>query len=56
MEILNDVTNVASKTGHNYYITSGCSKHLNDYFFDCSANISCVQYVGYWVELSHDSG
>lgn len=55
MKILNYVTNVASKTSHNYYITSGCSKHLNDYFFDCSADVSCVQYVGYWVELCHDS-
>lgn len=56
MEILNYVTNVASKTSHNYYIMSGCSKHLNNYFFDCSANISCVLYVGYRVELYHDSG
>lgn len=56
LEILNYVTNVASKTSHNYYIMSGCSKHLNDYFFDCSASISCVQYVGYQVELCHDSG
>lgn len=55
MEILDDVANVASKTSHSYYITSGCSKHLNDYFFDCSASISCVEYVGYRVELCHDS-
>lgn len=56
MKILNYVTNVASKTGHSYYITSGCCKHLHDRFFDCSANISCAQYVGYQVDLCHDSG
>lgn len=56
MKILNYWTHVASKTSHSYYIMSGCSKHLTDYFFDCSANVTCVQYVGYQVELCHDSG
>lgn len=56
MKVLNYVTNVASKTSQSYYTLSGCSKHPQDSLFHGSVTISCVQYVGYWAGLCHDSG